>query len=83
MRRIVDQMTKTIQLDDVPDEVHRVLTVRAAAAGLSLSDYVKRNLEESVAGPTRDEIDARVASHGPSELSTEFVVSTLRDLRDA
>ncbi len=37
-------MAKTIQVRNVPDAVHRTLTKRAAAAGLSLSDYVAREL---------------------------------------
>jgi hypothetical protein len=37
----------------VPDEVHRTLKVRAAAAGLSLSDYIKRDLERRPHGRRR------------------------------
>ncbi|MHB1486847.1 MAG: FitA-like ribbon-helix-helix domain-containing protein [Acidimicrobiales bacterium] len=35
-------MSKTIQIRDVPDEVHRTLRTRAAAAGESLSRYLLR-----------------------------------------
>ncbi|MGH3557998.1 MAG: FitA-like ribbon-helix-helix domain-containing protein, partial [Mycobacterium sp.] len=31
---------KVIQIRNVPDEVHRTLRTRAAAAGVSLSDYL-------------------------------------------
>jgi plasmid stability protein len=37
-------VAKTIQVRNVPDAVHGKLTQRAAAAGLSLSDYVAREL---------------------------------------
>jgi hypothetical protein len=61
---------------------HRVLEARAASAGMSLSDYVKRDLEESAARPTLDEIDGRVRDRGRSKLTTETVLSTLREARE-
>jgi len=33
------------RIRDVPDAVHKTLKVRAAAEGISLSDYIKRDLE--------------------------------------
>ena len=38
-------MAKTIQVRDVPEDVHAELRARAAAAGTSLSDYVLGELE--------------------------------------
>jgi plasmid stability protein len=76
-------MSKMIQVRGVPDEVHRTLKMRAAAAGMSLSDYVKRDLEIATSRPTLDEIDARVRERGRSHLRTETIVSSLRELRDA
>ena len=78
---MVHHMSKMIQVRDVPDEVHRTLKMRAAAAGMSLSDYVKRDLELAASRPTLDEIDDRVRERGPSRLRSETVVSTLRELR--
>ena len=80
---MVRRMPKMIQVRDVPDEVHRTLKMRAAAAGMSLSDYIKRDLEIAASRPTLDEIDGRVRARGPSGLQTETIVSTLRELRDA
>ncbi len=71
-----------IQVRNVPDDVHRTLKARAAQAGVSLSDYIKRDLEESAGRPTLEEIDARVASRGRSRLRTQTVLSALRDVRD-
>ena len=34
-----------IQIRDVPEDVHRVLRVRAAEAGLSLAEYLRQELE--------------------------------------
>jgi hypothetical protein len=42
---------KTIQIRNVRDETHRVLVTRAAAAGLSLSDYALGELERAASRP--------------------------------
>jgi plasmid stability protein len=76
-------MSKMIQIRDVPDEVHRTLKMRAASAGMSLSDYIKRDLEAATAQPTLEEIDARVSARGGSGVRAATVISALRDVRDA
>ena len=38
-------MSKMIQVRHVPDDVHRQLKARAAAKGMSLSDYLRTELE--------------------------------------
>ncbi len=76
-------MSKMIQVRDVPDDVHRTLKMRAAAAGMSLSDYIKRDLEAASSQPTLEEIDARVIARGNSGVRAATVISTLRELRDA
>lgn len=75
-------MAKMIQVRNVPDEVHRTLKARAAAAGMSLSDYVKRDLEDAAARPALEEIDARVVARGRSGLRTDTVLAALRDVRE-
>ena len=72
-----------IQVRNVPDDVHRTLKVRAAAAGMSLSDFVKRDLEAAVARPTLAEIDARITARGPSKVRATTIVRALRDVREA
>lgn len=79
----VSRMPKMIQVRNVPDDVHRALKIRAAAAGMSLSDYVKRDLEAATAQPTLEEIDVRVSARGRSAVRAETVVSALREVRDA
>ncbi len=74
-------MSKMIQVRNVPDEVHRMLKARAAAAGMTLSDYIKHDLEVAVAQPTVEELDARIASRGSTGLPTEFILDTLRAVR--
>jgi hypothetical protein len=80
---MVCDMPKMIQIRDVPDDVHRTLKMRAAAAGTSLSDYIKRDLEIAASRPTLDEIEARVRERGSTGLRSATIVSTLRELRDA
>ena len=75
-------MSKMIQVRNVPDDVHRTLKVRAAAVGMSLSDYVKRDLEIAAARPTLEEIDARVSARGPSNVRADTVISALREARE-
>src|SRR6185437_15336512 len=40
----VEHMSKMIQIRHVPDRLHRRLKARAAAAGMPLSDYLRREL---------------------------------------
>ena len=61
-------MSKMIQIRNVPDEVHRRLKSRAALAGLSMSDYVLREIEQVLSRPTRVEVFARIAELPPIEL---------------
>ena len=74
-------MAKMIQIRDVPEEVHRTLKVRAASSGMSLSDYIKRDLEQSAGRPTLEEIDERVAARGQSKLATRTVLDALDKAR--
>jgi antitoxin FitA len=75
-------MAKMIQVRNVPDRVHRTLKARAATAGMSLSDYIKQDLEEAAARPALEEIDARVQSRGRSRLTTATVLEALHERRD-
>jgi plasmid stability protein len=57
-----------VQLRNVPDELHRRLKARAALEGLSLSDYLLREIRQSAEAPTIEELRQRVASRAPVEL---------------
>lgn len=70
-----------MQVRDVPEQVHRTLKSRAAAEGVSLSEYVRRMLERSAIRPTPAELDARIAAQGPVELPEPSEVS-VRAIRD-
>ena len=47
---------KTLQIRNVPDDVHRALRIRAAAAGVSLSDYALGELERAAERPPVAEV---------------------------
>ena len=58
-------MTKMIQIRNVPDDVHRRLKVRAAQIGMSLSDYLKREVERIADPPTLEEMLERTGRRAP------------------
>jgi plasmid stability protein len=50
-----------IQIRNVPDVLHRRLKSRAALAGMSLSDYLLREIRDVAERPTVEELRARLA----------------------
>jgi antitoxin FitA len=64
----VEHMSKMIQIRNVPDDLHRALKVRAAEQGLSLSDYLLRELEGLVGKPTMAEFVERLKQREPVDL---------------
>ena len=78
---VTSRMGVLLQIRDVPDDVHRALKARAAAAGLSLSEYVRGVLERTASRPTPAELAARIAARGPVEPSqpSEATVRSLRE----
>jgi hypothetical protein len=72
---------KTIQVRNVPDDVHRALRTRAAAAGVSLSDYALGELERVAQHPPVADVLARARSRAGGT-STEAIVAAVRHGRD-
>lgn len=63
-------MSAMIQIRNVPDPLHRRLKARAALAGMSLSDYLLREIQLVAERPTLDELRARLEKRSavnPSE----------------
>ncbi|HEU0304845.1 MAG TPA: hypothetical protein VFR32_09730 [Gaiellaceae bacterium] len=74
-------MAKTVQIRDVPDDVHRTLRARAAAAGMSLSDYLLDELRTIAERPPIADVIARAqARHGGA--SRDAIVRVIREMRD-
>lgn len=75
-------MSKMIQIRNVPDDLHRELKMRAAAAGMSMSDYIKRELSRRSRKSTIKEIGARSKGRSAgSTLTSKDVVDTFREMR--
>jgi antitoxin FitA len=70
-----------VQIRDVPEEIHRKLKARAAASGVSLSEYLRAMMARDAARSTPHELAERIRVRGhvrraePSE-------TTVRRLRD-
>jgi antitoxin FitA len=64
-----------IQIRNVPDDVHRTLKVRAAAAGTSLSDYLLREITRVAHSPTPEELDARIRAQRPANVTTSDILA--------
>ena len=73
-------MPKTIQVRNVPDEIHREAKARAAHEGISLSAYVLRELERSLEISTAEEVLARLRSLEPVE-SPMSSADLIREIR--
>ena len=64
-----DRMARMIQIRRVPDDLYRKLKARAAAAGMSVSDYLLAEVRRSLERPTQAEMLARLARRQPVRLA--------------
>ncbi len=65
-----------LQVRNVPDDVHEALKGRAARAGMSLSEFVLRELKEFAYERSLDEVFADVENSGatvPVDLINEII----------
>src|ERR1700749_2068557 len=63
--KYADRMPVMVQIRNVPSDLHRELKARAALEGMSLSEYLLRELRHALDRPTLDEIRKRLSSRGP------------------
>jgi plasmid stability protein len=77
----VENMSKMIQIRNVPDDLHKELKMRAVAAGMSMSDYIKRELSSRRGKATIREIVAETKALPPSGISTQRTVEIIREMR--
>ncbi len=77
----VGYMSKMIQIRNVPDWLHRKLKARAAAEGMSLSDYLIRELKREAERPSVAEFREMLASRTPIEPSVS-PAQMIREGRD-
>ena len=72
----------SIQVKDVPSEVHATLRRRAAAAGQSLQEYLRARLVEEASHPTLDEVLDRAGGRAGGHVGFEAAASAVRADRD-
>lgn len=69
---------KTLQVRNVPDEVHAELRRRAAQAGMSLQEYLRALLDEVVQRPTVEEVLARAGGRAGGRVRLARAAADLR-----
>lgn len=72
---------KTIQVRNVPDDVHRSLRMRASAIDVSLSDYVLGELERVARRPPVADVLARAGTR-LGGAGSDAIVAAVRSARD-
>jgi plasmid stability protein len=71
----------SIQVKNVPDDVHAVLRERAAKARMSLQDYLLKHLTEQARQPTLEEIFERIGERTGGSLSLKDATEIIRSER--
>jgi plasmid stability protein len=71
-----------IQIRNVPDSIHRTLKSRAALAGMSLSDYLLKEIRLIAERPTMEELRKRLQQRERVVL-TESAADAIRAERDS
>lgn len=76
-------MGKMVQIRNMPDKLHRTLKARAAQAGMSLSEYLLRELKKTAEKPSVEELLDRIRSRPPIEpgISSAEIIREGRDQR--
>jgi plasmid stability protein len=75
-------MSTMVQIRNVPPELHRRLKARAAIEGLSMSDFVLREVRKALDRPTRQEVLERLQAR-PLRRLRRSAAEVLRAERDA
>jgi len=70
-----------IQIKDVPEDVHRTLKSRAALAGVPLSEYLRRLLEEVAAQMSVEELFAELRAGEPLDRDVDSA-ALVREVRN-
>jgi len=73
------RMARTIQIRNVPESTCRTLKVRAAQAGMSLSDYLLAEVQRLAELQTTQELSDRIAKRSRTPGSSAAVIRRHRD----
>ena len=71
----------SVQIKDVPDEVHSVLRRRAAAAHQSLQEYLRSHLIDEASRPTLEEVLDRAGGRSGGSVAFTAAVTAAREDR--
>ena len=71
----------SIQVKEVPDDVHAVLRTRAAASGQSLQEYLLTRLIEDARAPTLEEVLVRVEHRTSGRVGLKAAARAVRSER--
>jgi plasmid stability protein len=74
--------TTRVEVRNVPVELHRRLKARAAIEGMTMSDFIRRELVKVLERPTRHEVLERLRARPVRRLKTR-PAEALRAERDA
>ena len=70
-----------VQIRNVPADFHRRLKARAAIEGMSMSEYILREVGKALDRPTRQEVLARLRGPAPRTLRRK-AADVIREERD-
>ena len=70
-------MSKMIQVRNVPDPLHRKLKSRAALEGMSLSEFLLKEMQRVAERPSPQELAERLATRAP----VKYKISPVEILR--
>ena len=73
----------SIQVKNVPSDVHQTLRQRAVGSGQSLQEYLLQLLCEHARTPTLDEVLERAAGRAGGNFSAAEAVAAVRAERDS
>jgi antitoxin FitA len=74
-------MTSHLQIKNVDTKLHKKLKIRAVEHGMSLSDYLRKELEKIAARPTPAEVYAKLRAL-PPVIPKSSIVDLIREDRD-
>ena len=75
-------MGTMIQIRHVPDKIHRKLKAKAALEGVSLSDYLLREVSAIAERPSVEELRQRISSRS-SVKTTQSMAKAVRSERSS
>lgn len=71
----------SVQIKNVPDDIHAVLRQRAAAAHQSLQEYLRSRLIAEASRPSIDEVLERASGRSGGSVPLKAAVSTVQNDR--